>query len=120
MTLSRGGLMLLAMALALITVPARADGTVGRSLALTRCAGCHLVAADQGFEPVEKPRGPDFAVIAANPKTTAKSLRRFLLTTHKNPGGPRPGMPNPLLTNSQIGDVVAFILVKPAAARLPR
>ena len=82
----------------------------GRSLALAHCAQCHVVAPDQGFTPPEQPHGPDFRTIARDHGNTAKHLRQFLRTTQKTPHGSRPGMPNPLLTNAQIDDLVSFIL----------
>ena len=86
-----------------------ADPAAGRSLARSACAYCHVVTDDQGFAPVLRPQGPDFAIIAANPKNTAKKLRTFLLTTHKNVRDST-GMPNPILKNDQIDNIVSFIM----------
>tara|TARA_R110000868_G_scaffold101344_1_gene278990 strand:- start:6 stop:368 length:363 start_codon:yes stop_codon:yes gene_type:complete len=88
---------------------AESDPTAGRRLAQLECAYCHVVSADQGFEPPFRPHGPDFISIAANPKKTSKDLRVFLLTTHKH-SAHSPSMPNPILTNNQISDVVSYIL----------
>ena len=86
------------------------DASTGEALAKSACAYCHVVAPDQGFAPISRPQGPDFAVIAANAKNTAGRLRMFLMTTHQNVGKSSAGMPNPLLTNDQIADIVSYIL----------
>jgi mono/diheme cytochrome c family protein len=83
--------------------------TTGRLLARSACSYCHVVTEDQGFAPPLRPQGPDFLAIAANRKNSAKQLRRFLLTTHKDVANSA-GMPNPLLTNKQIDNIVGFIL----------
>lgn len=84
-----------------------ADPVAGRSLARMACAYCHVVEADQGFVPPLCPQGPDFSAVAANPSNTEKRLCTFLMTTHK---AKEKGMPNPLLSNNQIENIVSFIL----------
>lgn len=95
--------------MAVESVAAKPDPVMGRLLARAACTYCHIVTEDQGFAPPAQPQGPAFSAIAANPKSSAKQLRRFLLTTHKDVGNGT-GMPNPLLTNQQIENIVAFIL----------
>lgn len=97
--------------LALVTGKAgsAADPVAGRSFARMACAYCHVVDAGQGFAPPLRPQGPDFSAVAAGPGNTAKRLRTFLITTHKS-AGKDAGMPNPLLNNTQIDNVVSFIV----------
>ena len=96
------------------------DGNVeaGRSLALLTCTGCHVVAPDQPFKPIRTglPRPPDFKDIANRSNTTAASLQRHLETLPAVPENAH--MPNLLLSNDEVRDVVAFIISlrdKPAA-----
>lgn len=84
-----------------------ADPVAGRSLARKVCAYCHVVEANQAIAPTIRPKGPDFSAIAANPSVNAERLRSILMTTHKTK---ETGMPNPLLSNNQIENVVSFIL----------
>ena len=95
----------------------------GRALALRACTGCHVVTADQPFEPVftGPPRPPDFKEIANTPNITAASLQHHLQTLPAVPKNLR--MANPLLSSQERRDVVGFIISlrdKPAAPTLPR
>jgi mono/diheme cytochrome c family protein len=91
------------------------DPAVGRSFAQRTCGYCHMVTEDQGFAPLvskfrdQQPQGPNFSAIAANPRNTEERLRTFLMTTHKSVGKDE-GMPNPLLANHQIDNIVSFII----------
>ena len=77
----------------------------GKRVALSSCAYCHVVAPDQGFTPVLKPQGPDFATIAADPKNTAGSLRAFLFRSHRTDANT-----SGVLDNSELADVVDYIV----------
>jgi len=86
------------------------DAAAGRTLALSACTGCHIVASDQPFNPewTGPPRPPDFKTIANRPDVTATSLQHHLETLPTVPR--RPGMANPDLSDEQLRDVAAFIL----------
>ena len=80
----------------------------GKSLALSTCAYCHIVGPDQAFTPPLSPQGPTFSGIAADQKFSAKKLRFFLKTTHRDIAHGKE-MPNPVLSNGQIDDIVTYI-----------
>lgn len=86
---------------------AAVDAAAGRALALTACSGCHVVLPDQPFAPLLTGL-PDFRTIANRPQTTAVSLRRFLSGLHVVP--PPGQMAQTALTDTQIDDVVAFVM----------
>jgi mono/diheme cytochrome c family protein len=103
--------LLAALSLGLIaseTGAAEPQPLAGRALALATCAYCHVVAQDQAFEPPLQPRGPAFAAVANNPAFTAKKLRTFLLTVHRDIAHGK-AMPSQVLTNAQINDIVSYI-----------
>lgn len=83
--------------------------TEGHDLALALCAVCHVAAADQRDVPVMSHPGRPFRDIANQQGVTADSLRTFLLTTHSTTDPPFT-MPNPQLTDQQIGAMIAYIL----------
>ena len=97
----------MAMAAAVLAWPAAAqsppleegDPVAGQRVAQMWCANCHVVAADG-------PRGtdaaPTFPAIAGR-GSTADGLRAFLATQHGR-------MPNLSLTNTDIENVVAYLL----------
>ena len=74
----------------------------GRALAQVVCAECHVVVPRPG---VQRQIGdaPDFADVAQMPSTTRTSLLAFLHSTH-------PTMPNPIVSDRDARDVVAYIL----------
>lgn len=76
------------------------DTGMGRQLAQNWCSDCHAVgpAGDAANGEV-----PSFVSIANMPSTTSISLHAFLQTSHER-------MPNLVLTQTQIDDVVAYIL----------
>ena len=75
----------------------------GERFALTVCAECHMVKVGQsGLYRADAPPFPDMAQM---PSTTALSLRVFLQTPHA-----RRNMPDLVLTESQMDDVIAYIL----------
>jgi len=84
------------------------DAKTGHDLALRLCTPCHIVSQDQEFTPTFS-GPPDFHSIANRPGTTAKSLRKFLATTHTTLSNPK-NMPNPQLTDDQIRDIARFIV----------
>ena len=84
------------------------DAKTGHDLALRLCTPCHVVSADQEFAPTFT-GPPDFHSIANRRDTTAKSLRKFLATTHRTMSNPR-SMPNPQLTDDQTRDIARFIM----------
>ncbi|HTX50623.1 MAG TPA: c-type cytochrome [Caulobacteraceae bacterium] len=82
----------------------------GRSLALDICAICHVVASNQRDAPLIKHPTPTFQEVAADPKTNAQFLRRFLKTTHWDENTAPMTMPHYDFTSRQIDDVTAYIL----------
>jgi hypothetical protein len=70
------------------------------------CDACHVAASDQQFPPILRPPAPSFQAIADRPGTTAALLRNFLLTTHATITN-TDNMPNPQLTDDQVGVLVA-------------
>ena len=74
----------------------------GRELAQAVCAECHIVVPRPG---VLRQIGdaPDFADVAQMPSTTRTALFAFLRSSH-------PTMPNPILSDRDAKDVVAYIL----------
>lgn len=81
----------------------------GKFLALSVCTECHVVSADQPQPPVRRPPAPGFREIANRPGTTAKSLRAFLLTTHRALEAPQ-DMPRMWLSDDEASAVAAYIL----------
>ena len=74
---------------------------VGRTVAESWCANCHLVGRQ-----AQGPAGdaaPPFAAVAALPSTTEMSLRAFLRTPHSR-------MPDYQLSQNELDGVVAYIL----------
>jgi len=79
------------------------DPIAGKRYALDVCAECHMVADGQsGLYLADAPPFPD---LAAMPSTTALSLRVFLQTPHA-----KRNMPDLVLTENQMDDVIAYIL----------
>jgi len=92
--------------------PSSIDGdvAVGRKLALEACTGCHVVAADQPYNPIYKGaiRPPDFKDIANKPNVSAASLRSYLAALPAIPKNWQ--MANVDLTEEELRDVTAFIM----------
>jgi len=94
-----------------------ADPAAGHALAISACTGCHVVAPDQPFKPIWTglPHPPDFKQIANRSDVNTAALQHHLATL---PAVPRqPGMANRVLTDTQLRDVVAYIMLlrdKPA------
>lgn len=77
------------------------DATAGRNIALQSCAGCHVVAERQPRPGMDG--APAFVTLARDPAITETSLRVFLQTPHRR-------MPNLILSNREIDDIVSYIL----------
>lgn len=77
------------------------DAVKGAKLALSVCAQCHAVRADQSHSP--NPMAPGFANVAGWPGMTDRALRVWLQTSHQT-------MPNFILKPRERDDVVAYIL----------
>jgi mono/diheme cytochrome c family protein len=88
---------------AAVSAPAQivnGDINMGQQLAQRWCSDCHAV----GLENAEAHGSvPSFVSIAEMPSTTSISLHAFLQTSHER-------MPNLQLTQTEIDDVVAYIL----------
>ncbi len=99
----RHAFMLLAMlgpAGALAQTPG--DAEAGRRLAATWCASCHVIG--QGAAPLTgTDAAPSFAAVAAQPSSTALSLRVFLTATHSR-------MPRLQLSRDEQDDLIGYIL----------
>lgn len=72
----------------------------GREFARTVCAACHAV--EKGERDGALPDPPAFQRLADDPAMTALALRVFLTTPHRN-------MPNLILSDTEIDDVIAWI-----------
>ena len=82
----------------------------GAHIARTVCAYCHWVAKDQQTPPRLVQRTPDFVDIANRPNTSAKTLRRFIATTHWDEKSAPVTMPTPMLTEDDVQAVSRYIL----------
>ena len=79
------------------------DPVAGERFAMNVCAECHMVSVGQsGLYRADAPTFPDMANM---PSTTALSLRVFLQTPHA-----KRNMPDLVLSESQMDDVIAYIL----------
>jgi mono/diheme cytochrome c family protein len=76
--------------------------SAGRQVAMEICSHCHRVADGQ-LAPLQNV--PSFAEIANRSSTTASSLKVFLRSKHK-----RKRMPDFIMSNSDIEDVITYIL----------
>jgi len=77
------------------------DPVLGRALANRMCVACHQV--EPGQREGELPDPPAFQNLADDPAMTPLALRVFLTTPHTN-------MPNLILSDAEIDDVIAWIL----------
>lgn len=91
----------------------------GKTVALQVCAYCHVVAPDQDTPPTLRQSTPSFTDIANGHDTTAAGLRRFLATTHWDGRTLPMTMPNPLLMDEDVNNVVDYILSLRAGAPAP-
>lgn len=72
----------------------------GHDIATTICAECHRV--EKGQKSAKLSAAKSFQDVADNPARTELSLRVFLKTPHRN-------MPNLVLTEAEIDDIIAYI-----------
>ena len=87
------------------------DVRQGHDLAVKVCAFCHVTANDQDILPILKPPAPSFESIAQRKTINVDALRTFVTTTHRDiSSGSLKGMPNPELLDSQVKQVVAYLL----------
>lgn len=88
------------------------DPVVARGEYLARfvCSACHEVTADQQFPPTLSPPAPSFVDIANRPGTTAKRIRRFILTTHWDMKTEPVRMPDPKLRPEDASALAAYIM----------
>lgn len=82
----------------------------GKHLAQQLCGACHIVASNQEFPPYLEQSTPSFFEVAARPEVNARSLRHFLTSTHWDEKSIPMRMPNPLLTEEEIGVLSHYIL----------
>jgi mono/diheme cytochrome c family protein len=91
-------------AIAALTVPMLGqelgDAKRGEDLAKTVCAECHAVEKGQGRS--RNGNAPRFQVLATTPGMTHMALLVALRTSHRE-------MPNLVLKNQEVDDVVAYI-----------
>ncbi len=93
-----------------ITGPYTADDvSKGHFLAIMICSICHIAAADQPSLPIATPPAPPFESLAQRKDITAESLQKFMTTTHRGLNNPN-GMPNPMLMDYQMKQIVAYFL----------
>jgi mono/diheme cytochrome c family protein len=74
------------------------DAREGRRLAEQWCIGCHVI----GPRGPGGDRGPAFATVAKDPRSTPARLRAWLADPH-------PPMVNPGLSNAEIASIIAYI-----------
>lgn len=88
---------------AITAAQAQATGSPRQGLGIARaqCAECHRVANERGYSP--NPAAPTFEHIANIPGMTSRALTAALRTSHRT-------MPNVIISNTEIRDVVAYIL----------
>ncbi len=85
------------------------DISKGHFLAIMICSICHIAAADQPSLPIATPPAPPFESLAQRKDITAESLQKFMTTTHRGLNNPN-GMPNPMLMDYQVKQIVAYFL----------
>lgn len=77
------------------------DPAAGFALAARVCAACHIVSPSQANDPAVG--APSFPEVAADPAATALGLGVFLRSPHER-------MPDLILSDQEIDDVIAYIL----------
>ncbi len=78
-------------------------------IGICSASGQEATSADQAHMPVLNPPAPPFGSIAQRTDISVEWLEKFISTTHKCLDNPS-GMPNPLLLEYQVKQVVAYIL----------
>jgi mono/diheme cytochrome c family protein len=91
---------------------AASKASVARGDQLVRllCPSCHVVADNQEFPPILRQKTPSFKELANRQETTAKSLQKFLSTTHWDEKAIPMQMPNPGLKREEMQAVTDYIL----------
>jgi mono/diheme cytochrome c family protein len=82
----------------------------GEHIARLICATCHVVASDQEYPPLLDQPTPSFSAIANRPGMDAKSIQKFITTTHWDDKTLPMTMPNLQLTNQEAVGVARYIL----------
>lgn len=77
------------------------DPDAGAVFAQRVCAACHVVGGDWPANP--RNPAPGFEDIAREPSVTPLGLRVFLNSPHRN-------MPNLILSEKEVDDVIAYIM----------
>lgn len=88
------------------TLSSAADGQRGRQLALSLCASCHLVDANQPTVLLPGPPAPSFEAIANTGGLTPEALRARL-RAHQAFAPDKPSM---LVSDDQIAPITAYIM----------
>jgi mono/diheme cytochrome c family protein len=78
------------------------DPVAGRALAEQVCSVCHAIP-DWEQPAIEAPGALPFEMLAADPAMTGMALHAFLR-------GPHPIMPNIVLSDEELNDIIAYIL----------
>lgn len=82
----------------------------GEQIARQVCSLCHVTSDHQEFPPILRTPTPSFSEIANRPGTTAKSLQRFITTTHWDENAIPMSMPDPMLMSDQAVAVSRYIM----------
>jgi mono/diheme cytochrome c family protein len=85
------------------------DPVNGRKIAMAWCSNCHVLA---GSKQATATGAPSFSAIAANRAITPLSLRAFLQTPHNR-------MPDLHLSNTEMDDIISYILQPRAKGSRP-
>ena len=94
--------LLIVLACAPAAMAQQRDPAPGRRIAERDCTLCHEVRPGE-TGPGAMASAPPFQLVARMPSTTQLALRVFLRTSHA-------GMPNILLSEAEIDDIVAYIV----------
>jgi mono/diheme cytochrome c family protein len=85
-----------------------------RALTQASCGACHVVAPDAKDKPVLTPPAPSLVVVARRPAFSADALQKRLAFGHGR-GSPKGAPPHPQLNDSQIEQVVGYVMsLRPA------
>jgi cytochrome c len=82
----------------------------GHEVAENVCSVCHSIAPGEPALLVVSPAPPAFADIANKPTSTARSLKRFITTTHWDQRTLPMTMPDPVLLGEEADQVATYIL----------
>ena len=77
------------------------DSRAGLRIVRAQCAECHRIANERGS--LRNAAAPSFKQVADTPGMTSTALTAALRTSHRT-------MPNVIIPNAEIRDVVAYIL----------